>query len=361
MAGAMGSALFEQALGKQYPASEEASWRAPVAHREWPALKEDTGGTLMVSDDPERVTKPGMLFSGTLKGKGRLFFYHVNGLKHPQRLLVYALAEKETAVAVERELLVKPSRDYLHAGRRLSRLEAKSDVDLRGVDLKAGRPTLLLSQKISPKYGELAAGILDLETQLPVQIRVVMIPHERKAMKYLGFWPFMASDHVHARGTFPATERVVTVNRYTPDTDGEVALTLADGSADEFLVGLDEADNTEVRNFGNYGLCYRIRIPSAGTGRYRIYFNPQGGCYAGDIEVHVNGREALVPLARKDGDMAFGTATLSDTILLADVSAGADVELVWVPAAASFLPVRLWLVPVPDAEKAVAAAEQNKN
>ncbi len=357
LAGILGGTLMGQARVDLYPVTETAEWRAPVTHLEWRTMTEDNNDALMLSNSPEMVEAPGLLFSGTLKGRGRLFFHHVNDMMPTMRLVIYALAQEETAISVRREIIAEPSKDYMRAGRHLSRQELIAGENVRGVELKAGRPTLLLSKELNLENGELGTGILELETISPVEVRIVMMPKARKAMKYLGFWPTVPADNVHMRGTFKGTERLVAAVPYTPDTDGAVAITLADGTADEFVRGTDELDGAEVRNPGNYGLSYRIRIPSIGTGRYRLYFNPQGGSYAGDIGVQINGRHALLPLAKPARQRAFGAATLRDAIILADVSAGDDVELTWMPAGASFLPIRLWLVPVPEAEEAVAASQ----
>lgn len=327
-----------------YPVARVAPWKAPNVHREWATVRQDVPGTLLYSDSPETVREPGLLYQGRVRGKGRLFFYHVNGMAEPMMLYIYALAKTDTTIAVRREMLPSPDLDFYQVGRTLSRADLTERINYRWISVVAHRPTLLNVKPYLVQQGYLAAGIIELEAADEVEIRVVMIPRARLARKYLAWWRGLARDGIHRRGTFDTYEREVHVAAYEPTQDGIVAMTFADGEVDAFLPGIDEITGGPVVHHGNYGLRYRIHIPQA-MGSYRIYFNPQGGRYAGDIGVRVNYRESIVSLARKPEEPALGTGTLHDTVCIAEVPGGNEVELNWMPAGSSFLPIRLWLVP----------------
>ena len=44
-------------------------------------------------------------------------------------------------------------------------------------------------------------------------------------------------------------------------------------------------DNRASEDTGNYGVDYTIHLRTTGTGNIHLYFNPQGGEYAGVTEL----------------------------------------------------------------------------
>ena len=132
---------------------------------------------------------------------------------------------------------------------------------------------------------------------------------------------------------------------YDPMTDGPVAITLGDGETDNFLTGRDATNGQNVRNEGNYGVVYRIMIPTAGKGKIRCYMNPRGGTYAGWLTVKTKLGERMIGTPSKA--LAFGNTTLADFELIAEFPAGESLWVTFSPPGASNLPVRLMLVPGP--------------
>ena len=88
-----------------------------------PAQVDAVGGTLILSDSPEYVDKPGVLSAGTVDGEGRIYFYHVNEMKEPQKisLVIENKSRKKEEVTVHRQLQSVSTPDYFLAGRDLSR------------------------------------------------------------------------------------------------------------------------------------------------------------------------------------------------------------------------------------------------
>lgn len=329
-----------------FPTAETSPWQAPLTGREWERRVEDNRETLLVANSPELVTTPGLLFSGTLHGRGSLYFYYVNGLRQNMNLVIYAYSQRDTVLGFQREIVEGPSLDYYDLGRKLSRRELVEYPQPRVLKVQAYRPTPLYPRETwELKPGELLTGRLDVEALQGVELRVLLLPKRRAAWKWLGFWPAVARDGDQTRGTFPATERVVTAAVYDPNHDGIVALTCGDGEQDARLQGKDEVTGESIAHPGNYGLRYRLRIPTRGEGRYRLYFNPRGGGYAGDAAVYHHGVRELVALCKPKGEPALGTGTLQDTVHVGTYSAGMDLEIEWIPAGASYLPVKWWLVP----------------
>ncbi len=329
-----------------YPEAALSDWQPPLLALSLPITTVDNHGNLCFSDSPETVETPGILYRGRTKGPTRLYFYHVNGTDTPLRLVVYGLSEREMSVGIRRDVMTPPSRDWLKVGRRISRDELTTLPQRRNVRLQAMQPQVLLRDgEIAVAPGELVSGMLEWDTSREFEVAVAMIPDGRAAMKYLHFWPEQPLDAVRLRGTFDVTRRDIVTGTYQPGRDGTRMILLADGHTDQFLQGRDEISGTATENTGNYGVQYRILIPSKGTGRYRLYFNPQGGIYAGDIAVEQHGRRAVVSLAGTADGHPIGSDSTTHTIHIADVDTGRDVLLHWMPAGASNLPVRIWLVP----------------
>ena len=89
-------------------------------------------GTLIFSDCPEYAQEPGVLYEGTVKqGKGRIYYYHVNEIGSPARVLVYAKSDKKQDISVTRAIKGDASSDYYPTGSTLSYreiMEPKQDV-----------------------------------------------------------------------------------------------------------------------------------------------------------------------------------------------------------------------------------------
>lgn len=99
--------------------------------------------TLLLSDSPEYVQDNGILAAGTMNGKSRVYFYHVNENTENKHIgiLLSNDGKEESHVTIHRKIAVDPSEDYFKVGRELSRKEmetsredlvgwAKSGVDL---------------------------------------------------------------------------------------------------------------------------------------------------------------------------------------------------------------------------------------
>lgn len=345
--GGMLVASFVNGQAEAYPEAELSAWRAPYAGEDQPSTCRDNGETLVFSDSPEYVRGEGLLCQGTIDGHGRLYFYHVNGSPRPMQLVVYALSETTgAAVGVTREVIGTPDSFYTRHGREVSRKELFASATQRVLRLTEGRPELLLQEeRIVVQPGELISGILDLETSAPVKVRVAMLGTSRTALHRLAYLPPLEHDAAHDRGTFPATARKIELAPYRPDRDGMRVIHLADGTRDPYLIGRDEITGREVTLRGNYGMTYTIKIPLIGLGPVDLFFNPQGGGYAGDMSIEVNGRWRPISLAGHYQKRAIGTDTVQDTIHLGTFPTETTVTVTWTPAGASFLPVRICLVP----------------
>ena len=89
--------------------------------------------TLLLSDSPEYVKEPSIVAAGTLHGKSRIYFYHVNERIEPMKvgILLENKGNVPAFVEIERAIYTKPSPDYFKVGRELSKKEmATAELDL---------------------------------------------------------------------------------------------------------------------------------------------------------------------------------------------------------------------------------------
>jgi hypothetical protein len=142
-------------------------------------------------------------------------------------------------------------------------------------------------------------------------------------------------------------DRIIKADKpYSSRRDGAVGITLADDRHDRYRTGIDASDGAIVQNYGNYGVLYKILIPTEGNGRTSYYLNPRGGVYAGAIAVRrhgINGRPELILTPDKKAFMGE-----RGTRELAYIGTFSDSEEIWFefsPPGASNLPARLILVP----------------
>ena len=84
--------------------------------------------TLLLSDSPEYVKEPGIVAAGTLHGKSRIYFYHVNEGTEPMKvgILLENKGNVPAFVEIERAIYAKPSPDYFKVGRELSKEEIRT-------------------------------------------------------------------------------------------------------------------------------------------------------------------------------------------------------------------------------------------
>lgn len=307
-----------------------------------------TEGTLVFSDCPEYVNQTGILAEGTIQGKGRIYYYHVNDTGERTRLVVYAKSNKAADAHITRFIQAAPSTDYVTSGETLSFSEM---VTVRqpplDVSLEPGKRTVVAEEsKEGLLPGYLYSGIVEVETKTPVQFGVAMLPMTDDLQGALDAAQTVPVDSHELRGTFPM--RVYRENKtvWNTDTDRPQALVLGGMGAVPFYRGIDELDGVERENTGDYGITFRIRIHTEGSKPYRIYFNPQGGVYMGAFKI----TQGFLPRYFRTDDMKYrghflGYETLRDYIDAGKWEAGKRVTIEFLAAGATYLPVRFLFVP----------------
>lgn len=326
----------------------------PVLDLPYTAMEmKETGesGTLVLSDCPEYADQTGILASGTVKGDGRIYYYHVNSTGAPARFVMYAESDAPETIEVTKFIQGIPSRDYVTSGASLSFNELTSVRQKPSeVKLAPGVRTILAEDNAAgllPDY--LYTGILEVRSPAPVRFGTALLPEpsETESLSGLlqGAKPVPADRH-EMRGSFPEAVSLENRTAWNPDTDGPKALIYGGGDGRDFRKGMDELDRVVRENTGNYGTSVKLTVRTEGTSDFRIYFNPMGGVYLGTFQI----RQGYSPSYFRTDDLRYrgrwiGDGTIDDYIDAGVWKAGKPVVIEFMPAGASYLPVRFLFVP----------------
>lgn len=331
-----------------------------------PSLSSQTD-TLLLSDSPEYVGPVGgTLSAGTINGNGRIYFYHVNEMDQPHKIAI--VLENQTAypntVHVMRQLKSVATPDYFAAGRDLSRKDLEHPLDespnarpLYSLSIPPqGRQLIFSDLENTPVYQDaLFTGIVDIKTEAPIFARVMMLPMGMDAIDASHWAKNLPIDEIQLRGTYTGAKRNMEVTTPFDTTLGGAFVEIGNDKEDAFINGVDEMQNKSfVRDRGNYGVSYTLKIPTKGNEPFRLYFNPLGGPYSGSFTVkalHQQGaRRGQIDtrtyhIGGADGITALGDGTILDSRLMGNYNAGDLLTLNFMPAGASNLPIRFLLIP----------------
>ena len=323
--------------------------------------------TLLLSDSPEYVGPVGgTLSAGTINGNGRIYFYHVNEMDQPHKIAI--VLENQTAypntVHVMRQLKSVASPDYFAAGRDLSRKDLEQPLNespnarpLYSLSIPPqGRKLIFSDLENTPVYQDaLFTGIVDIKTESPVFARVMMLPMGMDAVDASHWAKNLPIDEIQLRGTYTGSKRSMEVTTPFDTTLGGAFVEIGNDREDMFINGVDEMQNKAfVRDRGNYGVSYTLKIPTKGNEPFRLYFNPLGGPYSGSFTVkalHQQGARRgqtdtrTYHIGGADGISALGDGTILDSRLMGNYNAGDLLTLNFMPAGASNLPIRFLLIP----------------
>ncbi len=318
---------------------------------EWPVTTFEAGVRFILSDSPEEVQQEGILYQDQVKGNMRLFFHHVNAMPENKRIvaMLFNAGSVPAKVEVVRYGVSGPDLDYLRAGRAIQGDYLKAE-NQHKMQLAPGQSFLLPGGKAGPALSSqmLVTGMIDFHTDQELRLVVAAIAEQGNPADLVSRSAVLPpiTGKPHLRGSFAYGDRVLmTENVYDPGVNGPVAITIGDGKTDAFLAGKDATSGVAVRNEGNYGVVYRVLIPTKGQGKIRCYLNPRGGVYAGWAAVKTRWEYKLVGTPSQS--VYFGDATLVDFELIAEFPAGESLWVTLSPPGASNLPVRLVLVPAP--------------
>ena len=303
---------------KQEPKAATAERTAKPLSNEltrWEMDSRDEGGTLLFSDSPEYVDTNGILYQDSVQGDARVLFYHLNNSSVPRKLAVVLKNEYDgrNEITITRSGNGAPSSDYLKVG-KATQLEYFRAEKNQKLSLPKGTARLIQESMnmtiLQP--GELTYGVFDFHAEHSVLVTVLMLDAYGDPVTAAEELPVLPKDEMRLRGTFKGMDRVMSAKKiYNPQEDGGVYFMLADDKADKYRKGIDATDGSQVTNYGNYGINYRLELP-VDNGGVKYYLSPLGGVYAGAMRsFHSTKEYTLFPTP--GGRTYFGNLTAPET------------------------------------------------
>lgn len=315
---------------------------------EWEMTSSNHGGKLLLSDSPETVPADGIMYQDTVSGDARLFFHHVNGTKDPKKIVVLLenSANEPARVTLYQRGIAGPGLDYMQVGKEVQ-IQYLASPEIAVVEVPARGAAPLIYQLNDWVIGPdmLVNGMIDFHADKPVTVKTMMLPVKEDVKKFAAAAKILPADQWRLRGTFEGFDRMLIPHRiYDGAKDGIVAITLADNQTDVYLKGIDATDGSAVENYGNYGVVYRIFLPSDPGSKLNYWINPRGGEYAGAMGIKYN----YVPsqLNTPADKLFFGSGTIKEMQKLGEYEAGKSLWLTFSPPGASNLPVKIIVSPV---------------
>ncbi len=316
---------------------------------EWSAKISSYGGQLLLSDSPETVPADGIMYQDVVKGDTRLFFHHVNGTSEPKKIVVLLenATDKTAHITISRYGLGGPGYDYLEVGKKVQVDYVKGgDISLIEVPSKEARSMIPSLDTSIVAQNMLVNGMYDFTTDQPVNVKVMMMPVDADIQEFAATAKVLPPDagQYRLRGTFQGKDRLVVPGQaYNPNVHGLVGITLADNELDPYVTGIDATDGTHTTNYGNYGIVYKIFVPTTANGKLSYYLNPRGGEYAGWLGVEYR-HQGEYTIATPADQMSFGK-TVNESSYIGTYEGGKAVWLTFSPPGASNLPIKILLQP----------------
>ena len=321
----------------------------------------NTGGTLILSDSPEYLKRPGILYTDVVKGDARVFYYHLNDTSKKLKVAVVleSVGGQYAVVRVTRRAVADPDQTYTKVGKDIQQEFFSDDRQTERLYIAPEERKLLLEKpdKTVVLPGKLASGMADFTASAPVRVTVLCYPTGRDPLQYVEDAEILPADEHRLRGTFVGMDRILRVEKYDPDEDGVACVILADGVRDKYSEGVDATDGSLVTNVGNYGVLYRLEAYS--RQKTRFFMSPMGGWFAGVVRVEA-GMGGTKLFSVPEGTLAFGEKSVHppfdengvttllpsvDLSPLGDYRAKPPVFFEMSPPGASNLPVLFILAP----------------
>lgn len=249
---------------------------------------------LVMSNSPERVLQNGILYKETIEGKGRIMIHHINAFSETENakskkmivILVENPNDEPVTLKVSNQVVKLSSTDQLYLGQKL--LEDYLNANSNKVYTLQPKEKVYIYSSAGKRWGteEGISGLMDFETTAPLKVKIAAVDEGTNMEEILAL-----SAHprdVHPRGTFNMTQ----INYDIELSESKPTQIVLGNGEEEWALGRDAINGVVVKNKGNYGITYKIKITAKEeTG---VILNPRGGLFRGAIRWDDN-RTYLIP------------------------------------------------------------------
>ena len=302
----------------------------PEIYTEVTAQKTTSGSTLIFSDSPEMVYRNGVLYRDTVSGDVRIFFHHVNAMQTNKKLAVILSNEQMRPVkySVANNSIGNAGWHYLKVGKETQQKYFSGVHNKTEGNLGFGNNTELLTGRgyvLEP--AQLLVGTIDLHTDRPVQVSVIMCDEKTDLDLYNEYAPVQPMDEHPLRGTFDDADWNYTVSAPLNADNNKVYMLELASEEQGFARGKDGTTGKDAVNYGNYGIVYSVNFTISGNKPAAMYLNPLGGLFAGYGVLKKAGEEKILPLPQDK--VAIGDSY--DDLLKLGVLEPGTYSFIWSP------------------------------
>jgi len=249
---------------------------------------EDRSRKLLLSDSPESIKELGILYQDKVNGKARLYADHINETGNKMQFVIMARntsPTKSVTIKTTNKGEVYPSIYANLIGHEASvDFMLKDPVQNEKLELGPGQgfsyvrmPDFYPGQGVNVFYdvetdGEVEFSFLAIDSGISTPVASLL--------PYLKVLPFDG----HVRGTFPLSDMAWNVDM--KGVTKPTRLTIGDGKDDPFIPGYDKGPGRtgEVKNDGNYGVMYNIRIEN--PPKMAVLLLAKGGVFKGPFKIN---------------------------------------------------------------------------
>ncbi|MFD2614007.1 stalk domain-containing protein [Paenibacillus gansuensis] len=299
------------------------------------SVSDDTRRPLLVSDSPELIMEPGILYEDQVNGRARLYANHQNGMTRKVQFAIAVTNHSGSPVTVTttNKGEVYPSKYANLAGHQASVEFLMQDSLNKKMTVPAGETLVYV---MMPDFFP-ASGInafYDVETTGPVTFSFVAMD-SGAPIETLRNMNRLAKG-IHNRGTFGYSTTEWEVQEGAIDKPSRIIV--GDGITDPFGQGYDAMDSSPSVNKGNYGVLKKLRIVN--PPKMAVLVMARGGTFKGPFKI--NGDFVMVRdngvLTYLDGPYIIAKTTGREPVL--------DIE--FTPPAGSSFPIDLIFYPLGD-------------
>jgi len=335
---------FTQPGGKMPISSSQALGIAAVPYKITP-----DNMTIVRTNSPELLIGQYIDYSDTISGKVRFNIHKKNGLKDP--LMLHLIVTNETDevgyIQTDKYSHAGPATYVSTSGKTAVTRFLNQTIDNesgKAIALQPGESIELFPKgSLSPiKHTQTMSIFAEYKSSIPLRYTLVVTDPDKDAIESMDTLIQSELDMKHVRATFKGGNRTITTDKVLGQ-NGPDKLVFGDTVNDTILEGIDAITGSPVTNFGNGGVFYKIDLDVAPE--TAIVLNPRGGHYAGAFIVN----NKVVQLT-------------SNSILQGPSEAGflhrtgktqEKVELAFIVAPGSNLPINLLFLPLPDLKSPV--------
>lgn len=292
--------------------------------------------TLIMSDSPEEVNAKGLLYSSSFQGKGRLLLHHLsdfNTADASNKMLVVVAENtyyEPVTITLSNKVIKGPNSDVMFLGQQVLK-EYLMGTKAETLTINPGQKVYLYTSqdKVWAK-GQCISGLMDINASGQIKLTTAVLDKSDTIYEVDRLQELDKS--IHIRGTFEGTEI-----HYDVTAGAGEATKLVVGQAEaEWVSGIDQITQEEVKNKGNYGVTYKIKITA--TEDTGIILNPRADIFRGAIKWADEGTF----LAPKYG---YFMKTNKKAVVLGVIKAGETRTLEYMLPNGSSAPVLIGFIP----------------